>query len=138
MTRKQLPSVFALLIGTTLASTMLAAESQRSAAPVQEDPLLKTVEPGGGKTPKRERVPGPSERMLDETSKDSNVQQDPLLKMIEPNSQTPESVEKQPVKSGKKAQSKKAIQEKPTQEKETKKKSSKVQEDPLLQMLDQK
>ena len=135
MTKKRLCSLSVLLLTSTLASTLQATESQRLSDPVQEDSLLKSFKPDEVPSTKRERTSIQNPRIPTETPSDTNVHQDPLLKSFETNDLSIEKVEKKRVKTEKKSPSKKAVQH---HENEYKKKSSKVQEDPLLQMLDPK
>ncbi len=129
MMKKMSPAFLALLLGTGVTFSALAAEPPRPAAPVQEDPLLKTVEPGAAPAPKRLRAPSTGDKKV---ANDANVQQDPLLRTVEPEAQTPATEKKPPDRSGKKAEPGQAVKGpggKP--------RDSKVQEDPLLKTLGQ-
>lgn len=133
-----------------LASGMASATEPRSDAPVQEDPILKTVKP---------KTAQPAERALPTDlpqGVDSRVQEDPLLKSAtesKPSKPASAGEEKPAAMPGggtetkasggqaeepvpPKAPSHEAESEKPKAEKPAKKKDSKVQEDPLLQTLE--
>lgn len=130
MTRQMLSSILIVLLGTGAIHAAHAAEPRPPAAPVQEDPLLKTVEPGSAPAPKRQRASSTGDKKV---ASDPNVQQDPLLRTVEPEAQAPATEKKPPDRSGKKAEPGQTVKG-PGK----KYKDSKVQEDPLLKTLDQK
>lgn len=130
MLRKPLPTLLFALMGTLVVVPANAADPQRPSPAIQEDPLLKTVEPGAAPAPKRERPSATRDKQLAPDVPGSNVQQDLLLQSTQPGARPPAKPGKPVEKAEKKAE--------PEPGKPVPKKDSKVQEDLILKSVEPK
>lgn len=114
-----------------IAPAVSAVGSATSSPAVQEDLLLKSVEPDATPAPKRERATTSDRESVPEEVSDTSVQQDLLLQSTKPGERPPpKKSEKLPVKTENKA---KSFENKPVP-----KKDSKIQEDLILKSVEPK
>jgi hypothetical protein len=125
MNRKQLMIVVLAVLGSGTVPLTMAAEPT-SAAPVEEDALLKTLKPGGAPSPRKGDAPSAKDK---KPAVDTQVQQDPLLRSVDRERQAPAPTKTPAAKPG--------SADKPPRDNGKKPKDTKVQEDPLLKTLGQ-